>query len=457
MSNKFCLVSFIGATNYDLVDYILPDRINGQEEKVNTWTAPVAIVKAKDQHWKLGKVILIGTYKSRWDFLAREACPDKVDTYAGSAHWNFDKDENLEALGELVGQLENDLSRAWGFEVRLVCHMPDLTDETVQQVSDVYDGLSEEIRGQENLLIDITHAFRTMPILLFQMMQQHLHEFYDMNVELVYAEKQKDTSVSVFRDMRRYWEISKLTDSLNRFNATFDGFNLGQYLCAEGFNEIGEWVKEFSLLIKNDHIMKILPLMERLDGAINSVVGDDEAPAFVRSSVKILKEIMDSLGDASSPEQVCLNFAELLDTRNLSTQAIVAIDEAIAVRMAIFAARVWGIPEDTFIGDGEFWNNDCRLFATEKDGNCVVMPAYESIPNNGAKWFLRVNILQYDLKKTYARFMDIRNRIAHGAWQNYKDAILELGIRNGKTDYVELAQMIFESIASAEKRSLSIA
>ena len=362
----YCLVSFIGNTDYKEVDYVFPvsDNPITSQERIRTRLAPVALLGSKEQHWNLTNAVVIGTYTSSWNLLAHECGDDELESALVNAKgWNYDEDEDFANLQQLLGRLRAKLIDKYGIPVEPKVHMTDLTDETVLQIADFYDDLCRSLKGQ-NLLIDITHAYRHMPMLLFQMLQQHLISMYDRDVELVYGELSQDKTESSFRDLRMYWEISKHTDSLNRFIASYDGYNLGQYVEAEGYEEAGTWIQKFSLAIKNDQIMKVLPLARSLDMAIASIPdSDDDVPAFVKNARNELLEIRTDFGDVDNLYQVCMNLAKMLDARGMSTQAVVAIDTAIAVRMAVFTAYVLKEPDDEFIGDYDFWNINCGFSA----------------------------------------------------------------------------------------------
>ena len=448
MNSSYTLVSFIGAGNYQKANFVF----DNPHEEVSAWTAPSALAMAKNQHWTLSKIVIIGTYTSKWGYLAMEVDPELADRLDEASMLDFDDDENLTRLNDLLDELVRKLSDMWNVTVLPVIHYPGLTDETVPEISEVYDSLSEEIKEEDNLLIDITHAFRHMPVLLFQMMQQHLHEFYDKNVEVIYGEFEGgNKETTYFRDLNKYWDIAKRTDSLHRFNASFDGDNLGQYMINAGYVEAGRWVQEFSWLIKNAHILKILPLLERLDSAITSISEDESVPAFVKNARKILVEIRQAFGQTKKAHKKCLIFAELLDSRNLATQTYIAIDEAIEVRMAELAASVRCEPEDTYIGKLEFWNKNCRL--VKVDNRYYPYEEYPGMEVDGAKFFLGDAILYGQVKREYLGFMKIRNTIAHGAWQDLDSPITKIEIRGSDFDYLKMARQICKILDGCEHRS----
>ncbi len=398
----FTLITFIGKndTKYETLDYIFPEKGKDEKnERVKTNSTALALIEAKEQHWNITRVIIVGTYTSRWGELVKE--DDNKELHVEleeKSKLSFKTDDEVDILDASLDKMVDFLQEKYGIEIIPVAHRPDLSDNTVLEIAEYYDGIFNYIEDTSNILVDITHGFRHMPLLLFQMLQQHLLLLEDKTVEIIYGEMKKEEGISTFRDLKKYWDVTKHTNALNRFLTQYDGDGLVPYLEEIGLVRAASWIKDFSNAIKMNYVMQIYGLSERLASVINEIedkISDENNIPWLDKLKNELVNIQSALSPYSYPYDIFIAFAHLLEEKRLITQAVIATASAIESRMAVYNARSQGLEDEFYyVGNYDVWANELR----------------EELRN----------MLPFDTERRFKSFYKKRNLIAHGGnklWQ----------------------------------------
>lgn len=424
MNNDFVLVSFIGrnSNKYDTVDYLLPEN----EEKVFTNDTSIALIKAEKQHWNITRAVIIGTYTSNWFELVSEsddkALYDELVEICGK-----ETEENIDRLEDVLGRLVDYFSDHYNVDLKPIVHRSDLSADTIAEIADDYDThVFDLISGFGNVLIDITHGYRHMPILLFQIFQQHMLQLEDINVELVYGEFDKEQHISIFRNLGKYWDAAKQTDAINRFRTSFDGSGLVPLIKKEeGFGKLANWINRFSLIIKSDYLMQVYSLVQSLPQIMEVFDTTDDIPAWIRQVQEQLEVIYDRLCCYDQPYDIYFEFARLLEEKGLLTQSVIALAAAIETRTAVYQARIDGSDDFAYIGNYHYWADIERGFKGE---------LLASLPE--------------DIRNDYMKFNKRRNLIAHAAGESWWKEPSSEPFRMAK--YFKMAEKIFSIIDDKE-------
>lgn len=400
----FTLITFIGKNDakYETLDYIFPEKgKNEEKEKVKTNSTALALIEAKEQHWDITRVIIVGTYTSRWGELVKEDDNNELHVeLEEKSKLSFETDDDVDILDASLDKMVDFLQEKYGIEIIPVMHRPDLSDNTVLEIAECYDSIFGYIEDTSNILVDITHGFRHMPLLLFQMLQQHLLLLKDKTVEIIYGEMKKEEKISIFRDLKKYWDVTKHTDALNRFLTQYDGDGLVPYLEEIGLTRVASWVKDFSNAIKMNYVMQIYGLSKRLASVIDEIedkISDDNIP-WVDKLKNELVYIQSFLFPYSYPYDIFIAFAHLLEEKRLIMQAVIATASAIECRMAVYNARICGLEDELYyVGNYDIWANELRG--------------------------VLLNMLSFDTERRFKSFYKKRNLIAHGGNKLWKGTI----------------------------------
>lgn len=317
---KTTLISFVGTglqsrngDGYENTNYVFPDS-----KKIETHIFLNALLEAKYRDFE--KIILVGTQTSGWDMLVE----DDEDLWLKVR----DAKENNLISGEIISEVENHVSQRTGVPVIIKCHTDVIDDETSQKIFDLYSSIVPEI-NDENILFDISHSFRSMPILLYQALQFSVSQNPKIkNVEIVYGEFKKEEKLSYVRDLSSYWKYSQISDALYVFNKKFDGFRLAQNEWEAGSKAI----RRFSEIVQTNFCLQITDVAAQLRNSLKKY--PENAPEWlgkVRNDVsKILKAID---AENKSLSDSLLSFSKFLFKKKLNVQAVICLQVAVETRI----------------------------------------------------------------------------------------------------------------------------
>lgn len=245
---KTTLISFIGTglqskngDGYENTNYVFPVRKN-----ITTNIFLKALLETRYRNFS--KIVLVGTVTSGWDMLVE----DDEDLWLKVREA---KEKNL-ISGEIISEVEKHVSQKTGIPVIIKYHTDVIDDDTSQNIFDLYSSIVPEI-NDENILFDITHSFRSMPILLYQALQFSVSQNPKIkNVEIVYGEFKTEEKLSYVRDLSSYWKYSQISDALYVFNQKLDGFRLADLILDE-WEAGSKAIRRFSEVVQTNFCLQI--------------------------------------------------------------------------------------------------------------------------------------------------------------------------------------------------------
>lgn len=323
MKSGYSLISFIGKS----------DKKNGTYRKTNYKLSDGKIIEATSasnaliEYYKdkLEKVVIIGTEISSWNELL----------HTQNDNLFLSIEEEIESSGiteETRLTLEEELSNSYQIPFELYVQPSELNDENTLHIIDLYANMYNRIDSDSTLIIDVTHGFRYMPMLLFQVLQLRESKSAPSKVIQVYGEYYD--GVSHFRDISAVWNMAEINKQMYSFESAFDGLSLGHTLIKYGQKRLGEWIIRFSDNVQKNYVMLIRNDIRDLRRIFyNNSISTDYA--FVKE-IKSSLDHFNSNFPANTEDYLSLfllAFAKVLFDRGLMTQAIIALREALYTRL----------------------------------------------------------------------------------------------------------------------------
>lgn len=391
MSDSYSLISVIGTGQYTPA----PDGGGKYRETVyefpNGWRSEPSRLflfeVMRSGLWNINKVVLIGTTTSSWDALV----PDKLE--ANGDLWSSlyeecsdGKEEERPGLSELNKErLEEALGAEYGIPFVILTHNPTIDSETIEDVVMVYDHIYEKLSLQSKVLLDVTHGFRIMPMLMYQALQLYSDRLGTEDVSIIYGEYKSEEQISYVRDISKLWYFSEVNRQVYAFKNNYSGLELAKTLKTKA-PELSDWIERFSRMINRNHIMQIGKMVELLQPILKKHSKGNLEP-WIEDVYAELQKLYDRLGPCNSLSETMLEFSVLLFEHNLTTQAIIALRDSVQIRVAEKMS-----PDGKYIGDHGIWES-----------------------NGAGSSFLddvfRANLNKH--KEAYRALRDKRNQIAH--------------------------------------------
>lgn len=318
-------------------------------EKVKTHIFLNALLENK--YRDISKIILVGTVTSGWDML--------IDVEDELWLKVCEAKENNAINQDIISKIETYLSNKLNISTIIKCHTDKIENDTSEEIFKLYSSIIPEI-ADENILFDITHGFRSMPILLYQALQFSIsHNPKIQNVELVYGEYIESKKESYVRDLSNYWKYSQISDALNVFREKLDGFKLAELISSD-WDAGAKAVKRFSEIVQTNFSLQISEVAKQIKNAINN---------FPEDKSVLLNDIKDFLADIykciskDTVHESLYSFSKFLYKRKLNVQAVITLQ----VTVEAFIAETNNHAE--MIGNYDWWQDEGRTILNKIKSN----------------------------------------------------------------------------------------
>jgi CRISPR-associated DxTHG motif protein len=315
----------VAKRGYERTIYRFP---NNQEYETSLFLEAVL----KTTMWPIKKVILIGTRTTSWDALIPNRESDEnVDFWQKILDECEDRERGVgdESIKELEAKLPS-----WYDNTKFKI-MPPHTDQisfaNVEDVFSIYKEIPNELEPDTDVLFDITHGFRSMPLLIFQSLQLNSSKINDRNVLMIYGELSSTTAegkrISEVRDLSKYWDYYEISAARKLFESKFDGKILAEKI--KPFWEDGEkCIVRFCTIVECNFSLQLSEALRQIKNAVEKYdpAGNPQWVTDVWNDLRVIHERLIRGKQSIMPEAAILRrYADILEEKGLITQAVIAL------------------------------------------------------------------------------------------------------------------------------------
>jgi CRISPR-associated Csx2 family protein len=341
-----------------------------------------------DMKGQITKVILIGTNTSSWDALVPEKEGKNTELWVRLNDLCEVGKKGIDTAS--TKELKTCLETYYGILFDILHHDDNLDESNIASVMQLYSSVITLIPPNSKLLLDITHGFRTMPLLLFQALQTYACEIVPELVTVVYGEYRQGEKESMVREFPELWKLSEIQRSVYTFKNTFDGEKLAESLDAlQDESKLGDWVRTFSQLVQMNYVMQIGQSIRQLHNLLGKETENSQY-AWRNEVVHYLCGLEKQLQQTRLSDQL-LAFGRILFDHGLTMQAVISLRVAVETRVAEVMKQG--------IGDYALWDKN-------GDGQGFL---YDACQGKGNLW------------DTLEKLRKDRNLIAHAGGEKYKN------------------------------------
>jgi len=319
---KTALLTFLGGrrnkprdnnTIYESTAYQFPD---GSLETTDYFAAAL-----RHKH-HFSQIVILGTATSIWDKLADDAGDLEL---ALEIIPQTDEVQGLGLMIESLKKLEILLTASWGTEVILFAGEGGITSENAQQEMMRYVEILQKIQADE-ILLDFTHGFRPMPMLLNSALQfwQSLQTIHTP-IRMVYGEfsQHGDSTVHYLDDIQHSMKVAQ---AVRLFFEKMDGSELAGLV--EGFWPSGcRYLKELTERLQENKLNQIGSPLRQFSNSLQKMSHLEQAPPWFKPIRIRLIQWLEIIQNETLPLTLA-NLAEQFSKNRLHTQAIIALHEA---------------------------------------------------------------------------------------------------------------------------------
>ena len=334
--DEYTLISFIGKGRikdgkdgeYETTTYQFPDT--GKE-----WTTSLFVEAIlKTEYHIVKKVILVGTITSSWDLLIIDRDNDNnADFYL-----KLNNECNKSGISEESRkELKSRLQEWYNIPFEIIVHTAKLYKDTIADILFRYEKIPELLEDNTHILFDITHGFRSMPLLVYQSLQLNLQKRINRKVELLYAElSYGDGKISPVHDLSEYWEYYEISSAKNLFEEKLDGRLLADKL-EQPWKSGANFLRTLSNIVECNFSLQIPEALKQLKNALKDF-DKTEHPKWIATVKKELEKMYKKLcvkGDEKYPDaKTILEYSKILHEKSLITQEVIALQVVVETAIA---------------------------------------------------------------------------------------------------------------------------
>ena len=277
--------------------------------------------------YEFDEVLFIGSSTSSWGTLLEDD-RNSEDLYLEL----YERSEKDLPLGDKEEELKLALEALWQKPVRLCVNEPELTPENSEEILYKYIGVL--LASQREILLDITHGYRWMPVLLTSVLQ--IANAYQNNIggkiEVVYGELRRNADSPV-RCLDILIKGQEIADAIALFFQKFEAEPLVELLMPH-WEGGAKAIKKFALNIQGNYFLPLLIDLQSDNFPVGKIVKNlkneldkftpASQPSWVIHVHRQLKKIVKELLEESAVQRL-LNLAELLASRHYYGQAILLV------------------------------------------------------------------------------------------------------------------------------------
>jgi CRISPR-associated Csx2 family protein len=398
----YTLISSIGTGmykkdgGYRKTKYQFPN--NGNEYETSLFLEAILETKYRP----ISTVILAGTLTSSWDILIPNPENENFDFWAKIKEECENKEKGIS--DESIRELETKLP-GWykNIPFKISVHSHEFTPENVAKIFSAYLEIPDSLAQDTDILFDITHGFRSMPLLVFQSLQLNASKVSDRKIELIYGEYIEEEKISHVRDLTQYWDYYETSLAVNLFNEKLDGKFLSKKI--EPFWEsASKFLIRFSEIVDCNFSLQAPEALKQLKNALEdySESGKLQWVTGARNTLAdIYKKLYHKDTDKFSIAKTVWEYSRLLRKKNLITQAVIALQ---VVTETAIAEKY----DPSKIGDYGWFNG----YFDEKKSI--------KIEGIGDRELMKIRKKNNNLSASLGQIERLRNQIAHGGEKDKK-------------------------------------
>jgi len=400
---KYTLISCVGTGmykkegGYRKTVYQFPDK--KKSEPTSLFLKAILEIEYRP----IKKIILIGTFTSSWDMLIPDSSSDSSlwERILGECSAK-DKGISSESIRELKSRLP-----VWynNIPFEIIVHTSELNQENVERVFSAYMSIPNALDSETDILFDITHGFRSMPLLMFQSLQLNASKIVNRKVQLIYGEYIDEEKISYVRNLSEYWNYYEISSAMKLFYERFDGKSLAEKV--NPYWESGaKCLRRLSEIVECNFSLQVPDLLKQIKNALDKYT-ETEKPQWVNDVWNMLNEIYIKLtpkaDDYYPNAKIVWEYSKLLREKDLITQAVIALQ--VTVETAITEKF-----DSSKIGDYEWFNGYI---------NYDVNPP-QKIEGVGRNRFAELRKKDQGMSFDLGQLERLRNQIAHGGGKDKK-------------------------------------
>ncbi|WP_456372836.1 TIGR02221 family CRISPR-associated protein [Methanocaldococcus sp.] len=288
---------------YKLAKY----RFEGDNEEIESpFVLSVLVEKLK-----VDKIIVVGTSKSMWEELYKHYS-QKIGKF-NEEYWKY--------IGEKVGKSNYKNHKLKEEDLKELCNVLDeylkkinpnakggskcllikygINKEEIWENFDIFMSLTNEINDNDEIYLDITHSFRSIPLFMYVMLE-FLRYFKNVKLEGIYygmLDVYKELNYAPIVDLSPIFEILEWIKGMYEFTKYGNSYLISDLLEEEN-KLLANNLRKISIHIDANYLREVREDIEELNKILNNI--NEDSGRFTKYIIPKLKEFSERFNNVSS-------------------------------------------------------------------------------------------------------------------------------------------------------------
>jgi CRISPR-associated DxTHG motif protein len=296
-------------------------------ESILTSLSTYAFLEKSDESFS--HVYVFGTYTSSWSALLEEL-PIIDDISVSELYYTIEEEQLAGGISKnSLAEMERILSGYWKTRFYCYAHREKIAESSIEEVFLLYQSAILTIpQDTDSIVFDITHGFRTMPLLMLSALQ-YWENFSGRSAKLhmYYVELQDNTAA--VREITPIYTQGECSKAVRMFIDKFDGSSLTE-LTREFWDRGAKVIDRLSFNIQSNAVSSLVPFIK---GQLKNAIAEGAKMEFPHWFIPVY-EWLERLFRKLDQELVCLTMlqvSKLMLDRSLYGQSVITLHVAFQV------------------------------------------------------------------------------------------------------------------------------
>lgn len=269
---KNVLISFLGTGPLESKEKRIYKTIRYNIEGKDLGNFPF-VAAALKKHYNIDKVLVIGTAHSMWEEVYRWFCEDSGKEFDENVWMDIAETcEKADYKSELTLPHCECLENAIGNNSKVVLIKYGINEKEIAENTNIILSLQQYLDKGDNLIVDITHSFRSLPMFLMNLLI-YLRNVSQKSITISHIhygmlEMYKELGYAPIIDLKSMMDVNDWITGAFSFSEYGNAYKISKLIESED-KSVSTLLEEFSNLMNLNHLHAIKNISQRLSSIKN--------------------------------------------------------------------------------------------------------------------------------------------------------------------------------------------
>ena len=269
---KNVLISFLGTGPLESKEKRIYKTVKYYIEGKELGDFPFVSASLK-KHYNIDKVLLIGTAHSMWEEVYRWFCEESGNVFDENIWLDIaEACEKANYKSDLYIPHQEYVESAIGKDSKVVLIKYGISEQEIIENTNIILGLQQYLNNGDNLIIDITHSFRSLPMFMMNLLV-YLRNVSQKKITISHIhygmlEMSNELGFAPIIDLRSMMEVNDWITGAFSFSEYGNAYKISSLIESED-KSVSTLLEEFSNLMNLNHLYAIKNISQRLSAIKN--------------------------------------------------------------------------------------------------------------------------------------------------------------------------------------------